>query len=59
MTTSIEITGLRVRRAMPAVRRTLATRVGTFTKGPFLLLDLELKGGGVGTRCASRSCRSH
>lgn len=46
--TAIEITGLRVRRAMVPVRRTLATRVGTFTQGPFLLLDLELKGGGAG-----------
>ena len=45
---SMEVTGLRVRRAMAPVRRTLATRVGTFTQGPFLLLDLELKGGGVG-----------
>ena len=45
---SMEVTGLRVRRAMAPVRRTLATRVGTFTKAPFLLLDLELKGGGVG-----------
>ena len=48
MTTTIEIAGLRVRRAVVPVRRTLATRVGTFTKAPFLLLDLELKGGGVG-----------
>ena len=44
----MEVTGLRVRRAMAPVRRTLATRVGTFTQGPFLLLDLELKGGGAG-----------
>ncbi|MDX2205973.1 MAG: enolase C-terminal domain-like protein [Hyphomicrobiaceae bacterium] len=48
MATTIEITGLRVRRALAPVRRTLATRVGTFTRAPFLLLDLELKGGGTG-----------
>ena len=30
------------------LRRTLNTRVGRFTHGPFLLIDLELKGGGVG-----------
>jgi mandelate racemase len=29
------------------VRRILNTRVGRFTKGPFLLIDLELKGGGA------------
>ncbi len=46
--TTIEIKALRVRKALAPVRRTLATRVGTFTKAPFLLLDLELKGGGVG-----------
>lgn len=46
--TTIEVTGLRVRRAMAPVRRTLATRVGTFTRAPFLLIDLELKGGGAG-----------
>lgn len=44
---SMQVTGLRVRRAMAPVRRTLATRVGTFTKAPFLLIDLELKGGGT------------
>ena len=30
------------------MRRMLNTRVGRFTHGPFLLIDLELKGGGVG-----------
>jgi mandelate racemase len=48
MTATIEITGIRVRRATPPVRRTLNTRVGRFTKAPFLLIDVELKGGGVG-----------
>ena len=48
MTVAIEITGIRVRRAMAPIRRVLNTRVGHFTKGPFLLIDLELKGGGVG-----------
>lgn len=47
-TTTIEVTGLRVRRAMAPVKRTLSTRVGTFTKAPFLLIDLDLKGGGAG-----------
>jgi mandelate racemase len=46
--TEIEITGVRIRRALVPVRRVLNTRVGRFTKGPFLLIDLELKGGGVG-----------
>jgi mandelate racemase len=45
---SIEITGIRIRRALAPVKRVLNTRVGRFTKGPFLLIDLELKGGGVG-----------
>jgi mandelate racemase len=48
MTGTIEITGVRIRRALAPVRRELNTRVGRFTKGPFLLIDLELKGGGVG-----------
>jgi mandelate racemase len=48
MTATIEIAGIRVRRATAPVRRTLDTRVGRFTKAPFLLIDLELKGGGVG-----------
>src|SRR5262245_23597165 len=48
MSTSIEITGIRIRRALVPVRRVLDTRVGRFTRGPFLLIDLELKGGGVG-----------
>ena len=48
MAATIEITGIRIRRAMAPVRRVLNTRVGRFTKGPFLLIDLELKGGGVG-----------
>ena len=48
MTGEIEITGVRIRRALVPVRRVLNTRVGRFTRGPFLLIDLELKGGGVG-----------
>jgi mandelate racemase len=48
MNPTIEITGIRIRRAIAPVRRVLNTRVGRFTKGPFLLIDLELKGGGAG-----------
>src|SRR5262245_32550129 len=48
MTGSIEITGIRIRCALAPIRRVLNTRVGRFTRGPFLLIDLELKGGGVG-----------
>jgi mandelate racemase len=48
MTPTIEISGIRIRRALVPVRRVLNTRVGRFTKGPFLLIDLELKGGGAG-----------
>ena len=48
MKPEIEITGMRVRPVRVPLRRTLNTRVGRFTHGPFLLIDLELKGGGVG-----------
>ena len=48
MTATIEITGIRARRAIVPMRRPLNTRVGSFTRAPFLLIDLELKGGGVG-----------
>ncbi len=48
MTPAIEITGLRIRPAIVPLRRALNTRVGRFTHGPFLLIDLETKGGGVG-----------
>lgn len=48
MAQEIEITGIRIRAARVPLRRTLNTRVGRFTHGPFLLIDLELKGGGVG-----------
>src|SRR5262245_2682793 len=48
MTGEIEITGIRIRRAMVPVRRVLNTRVGRFASGPFLIIDLELRGGGVG-----------
>lgn len=48
MAGAIEIAGVRIRAARVPLRRTLATRVGRFTHGPFLLIDLELKGGGYG-----------
>jgi mandelate racemase len=48
MNPTIEISGIRIRRVIAPVRRVLNTRVGRFTKGPFLLIDLELKGGGYG-----------
>ncbi|KAB2912583.1 MAG: mandelate racemase [Hyphomicrobiaceae bacterium] len=48
MTASIEVTGIRIRPALVPVKRTLATRVGTFTRAPMLLIDVELKGGGAG-----------
>lgn len=48
MNPTIEITGVRIRRAIAPIRRVLNTRVGRFIKGPFLLIDLELKGGGQG-----------
>ena len=47
MGNTIEVTGIRMRPALVPVRRVLNTRVGRFTKGPFLLIDLELKGGGA------------
>lgn len=46
--TSIEITGIRVRRLVVPLRRPLATRIGLFDKAPFLAIDLDLKGGGEG-----------
>jgi mandelate racemase len=48
MSPAIEVAGARIRRAVVPVRRVLNTRVGRFTRGPFLLIDLELKGGGAG-----------
>jgi mandelate racemase len=48
MTHAIEITGIRVRPVRVPLRRVLNTRVGRFTHGPFLLIDLELRGGGAG-----------
>lgn len=45
--TSVEVTGIRIRRLVVPLRRELATRIGTFNKGPFLAIDLELKGGGT------------
>ena len=46
--TVIEITGARIRRALVPLRKPLTTRVGSFTHGPFLLIDLECKGGITG-----------
>ena len=48
MNPTIEITGIRARPLMVPMRRALNTRVGHFTRFPMLLIDLELKGGGVG-----------
>jgi mandelate racemase len=45
---TIEITGIRARAVRVPLRRTLNTRVGRFTHGPFLLIDLETKGGVTG-----------
>ena len=45
---SIEITGIRIRPVIAPMRRTLNTRVGRFSRVPFLLIDLETRGGGVG-----------
>jgi mandelate racemase len=45
MTSTIEITGIRIRPAIVPMRRTLNTRVGRFTRVPFLLIDLETRGG--------------
>jgi mandelate racemase len=49
MTSTIEIAGIRIRPAIVPMRRTLNTRVGRFTRAPFLLIDLETRGG-VGGR---------
>jgi mandelate racemase len=48
MAASIEVTGLVVRPVLAPMRLPLATRVRDFTHAPFLLVDLETKGGGVG-----------
>jgi len=48
MPTTIEVTGIRIRRAMVPFRLPIRTGVGLFEKGPFLLIDLETKGGAVG-----------
>jgi mandelate racemase len=45
---SIEITGIRIRPAVVPMRRPLNTRVGMFTRAPFLLIDLETRGGVTG-----------
>jgi mandelate racemase len=48
MAQDIDIVGVSVRAVRVPLRRALNTRVGRFTHGPFLLIDLELKGGGSG-----------
>lgn len=45
MTTSIEITGIRVRPLMVPLRRPLRVSFGTFAEAPFLAVELETKGG--------------
>lgn len=47
-TARIEVTGVRVRRALVPLRRPLGTSFGVFTHGPFVLVDLECKGGITG-----------
>ncbi|MGH6814957.1 MAG: enolase C-terminal domain-like protein [Hyphomicrobiaceae bacterium] len=46
--TAIEITGIRVRAALVTVRRPVKSRAGAFTQAPFLLIDLDTKGGITG-----------
>ncbi|MEL6374337.1 MAG: enolase C-terminal domain-like protein [Pseudomonadota bacterium] len=41
----VVVESIRIRRAIAPLRRPLATRIGTFTHGPFLLIDLTLRGG--------------
>jgi mandelate racemase len=48
MASTIEITGVRIRSVVVPTRRTLSTRVGKFSRAPFLLIDLETRGGGAG-----------
>ncbi|MEO1719333.1 MAG: enolase C-terminal domain-like protein [Pseudomonadota bacterium] len=43
---SIEVSGIHIRRLVVPFRRPLNTRVGQFSEGPFLAIDLDLKGGG-------------
>lgn len=45
MTTSIEITGIRVRPLMVPLRRPLRVSFGTFAEAPFLAVELETRGG--------------
>ena len=45
MTTSIEITGIKVRRLMVPLRRPLTVSFGTFKDAPMLAVELETKGG--------------
>ena len=44
MIPTIEITGIRIRPVIAPMRRTLNTRVGKFSRVPFLLIDLETRG---------------
>lgn len=46
--TSVEITDIRIRRALAPLRRPLRVSFGEFTHAPFLLIDLETKGGVTG-----------
>lgn len=47
-TARIEVTGVRIRRALVPLKRPLGTSFGLFTHGPFVLVDLECKGGITG-----------
>ena len=44
----IRVSGIRIRRLWLALPRPLDTRVGRFTHGPFLAIDLDTAGGGGG-----------
>jgi mandelate racemase len=48
MGATIEVTAIRARPVLVALRRTLNTRVGRFTHAPMLLIDLETRGGIAG-----------
>ena len=48
MDRTIEITGVRIRRVLQPLPRPLRTGVGLFEQAPFLLIDLDTRGGAVG-----------
>jgi hypothetical protein len=52
MTASIKVTGIRVRPLVVPLRRPLVVSFGTFTEGPFLAIEVETKGGVMGTLLA-------